>query len=177
MSGKDFLVDLSLIDLHHPVADLEEIRKVNPQRFEMEQLTAVVYVDEKDFACIGYKDITDEDFWVRGHMPGMPLMPGVMMLESVAQLCSFVTQRYDLLGSTMVGFGGLEEVRFRDPVVPGDRLFVMCKLEKVRRGRIIVCRFQGVVEDRIVVEGVLKGVPIPVEALQQHLAAKQAARG
>ena len=177
MSGKDFLVDLSLIDLHHPVADLEEIRKVNPQRFEMEQLTAVVYVDEKDFACIGYKDITDEDFWVRGHMPGMPLMPGVMMLESVAQLCSFVTQRYDLLGSTMGGFGRLEEVRFRDPVVPGDRLFVMCKLEKVRRGRIIVCRFQGVVEDRIVVEGVLKGVPIPVEALQQHLAAKQAARG
>ncbi len=48
----------------------------NPQRFEMEQLTAVVYVDEKDYACVGYKDITDKEFWVRGHMPGLPLMPG-----------------------------------------------------------------------------------------------------
>jgi 3-hydroxyacyl-[acyl-carrier-protein] dehydratase len=57
-------------------------------------------------------------------------------------------------------------VRFRDPVLPGDRLIVLCKLEKVRRGRMIVCRFQGVVKDRIVVEGVLKGIPIPVEALQ-----------
>jgi len=60
------------------------------------------------------------------------------MLESIAQLCSFVTQRYDLLGAAMVGFGGLENVRFRDIVLPGDRLIVMCKLEKVRRGRMIV---------------------------------------
>ena len=117
----------------------------------MEQLTAVVYVDEADYACVGYKDITDQEFWVRGHMPGLPLMPGVVMLESIAQLCSFVTQRYDLLGAEMVGFGGLEDVRFRDPVLPGDRLIVMCQLEKVRRGRMIVCKFQGVVKDRIVV--------------------------
>ena len=53
---------------------------------------------EQDYACVGYKDITDHEFWVRGHMPGLPLMPGVVMLESIAQLCSFVTQRYDLLG-------------------------------------------------------------------------------
>jgi 3-hydroxyacyl-[acyl-carrier-protein] dehydratase len=174
VGGKDLLVDLSSIDVDHPIADIEAIRKINPQRFEMEQLTAVVHIDESDFTCVGYKDITAEDFWVRGHMPGMPLMPGVMMLEAVAQLCSFVTLRHDLLGSSMVGFGGLEEVRFRDPVVPGDRLFVLCRLEKVRRGRMIVCRFQGVVQDRIVVEGVLKGVPIPVEALQQHLASRSA---
>jgi hypothetical protein len=72
-----------------------------------------------------------------------------------------------LLGAEMVGFGGLENVRFRDPVLPGDRLIVMCRLEKVRRGRMIVCKFQGVARDRIVVEGTLKGIPIPVEALQK----------
>jgi len=161
-----FLVDLSLLDFDRTVATLDDIRKINPQRFEMEQLTAVVYVDEREYACVGYKDTTDQDFWVRGHMPGMPLMPGVVMLESIAQLCSFVTQRYDLLGAEMVGFGGLEDVRFRDVVLPGDRLIVMCKLKKVRRGGIIVCQFQGVVKDRIVVEGILKGIPIPVEALK-----------
>ena len=167
MAESKFLVDLSLVDFDHPIATLDDIRRINPQRFEMEQLTAVVYVDEREYACVGYKDVTSHEFWVRGHMPDLPLMPGVVMLESIAQLCSFVTQRYDLLGAAMVGFGGLEEVRFRDPVLPGDRLIVMCKLEKVRRGRMIVCKFQGVVKDRIVVEGILKGIPIPVEALQK----------
>lgn len=167
MPESKFLVDLSQVDFDHPVANLDDIRRYNPQRFEMEQLTAVVYVDEKEYACAGYKDVTDQEFWVRGHMPGLPLMPGVVMLESIAQLCSFVTQRYDLLGAEMVGFGGLEDVRFRDPVLPGDRLIVMCKLEKVRRNRMIICSFQGVVKDRIVVEGTLKGIPIPVEALQK----------
>ena len=172
MAEKGFLIDLSLFDYDHPVATLDEIRRYNPQRFEMEQLTALVYVNEADYSCAGYKDVTDKEFWVRGHMPGLPLMPGVVMLEAVAQLCSYVTQRYDLLGAEMVGFGGLEDVRFRDPVVPGDRLIVMCRLNKVRRGRIIVCDFQGVVKDRICVEGVLKGIPIPIEALQKLRASK-----
>jgi 3-hydroxyacyl-[acyl-carrier-protein] dehydratase len=167
VAEKDLLVDLSQVDFDRAVATLDDIRRYNPQRFEMEQLTAVVYVNEADYSCVGYKDLSPDEFWVRGHMPGLPLMPGVVMLESIAQLCSFVTQRYDLLGADMVGFGGLENVRFRDPVLPGDRLIVMCRLEKVRRGRMIVCKFQGVVKDRIVVEGTLKGVPIPVEALQK----------
>jgi 3-hydroxyacyl-[acyl-carrier-protein] dehydratase len=163
---KEFLVDLSQVDFDRPVATLDDIRRYNPQRFEMEQLDAVVYINEQEYSCVGYKDITEREFWVRGHMPGLPLMPGVVMLESIAQLCSFVTQRYDLLGATMVGFGGLENVRFRDPVLLGDRLVVMCKLTKVRRGRMIVCHFQGVVRDQIVVEGTLKGIPIPIETLQ-----------
>ena len=167
MAEKDFLIDLSQIDFDKPIATIEDIRKVNPQRFEMEQLTAIVFVDKTVWSCVGYKDVTDQEFWVRGHMPGLPLMPGVVMLEAIAQLCSYVTQAHDLLGAEMVGFGGLEEVRFRDPVLPGDRLILMCRLDKVRRGRMIVCRFQGVVKDRVVIEGVLKGIPIPIEALQK----------
>ena len=113
MAENKFLVDLSQVDFDRPIASLEEIRKYNPQRFEMEQLTAVVYANEEDFSCVGYRDTSDKDFWVRGHMPGLPLMPGVVMLESIAQLCSFVTQRYDLLGAEIVGCGGLETVRVR----------------------------------------------------------------
>lgn len=173
MAEKEFLVDLSQIDFSRPIADAEEIRKYNPQRFEMEQLTAVVYANEKDFSCVGYKDVSDKEFWVRGHMPGLPIMPGVVILESIAQLCSFVTQKYDLLGADIVGFGGLEDVRFRDSVLPGDRLIVMCRLSKVRRGRMIICDFQGVVKDRIVAEGVLKGVPIPVEAVREFMARRK----
>ncbi len=165
MAGKDFLVDLSTIDLNRVVADIEEIRRYNPQRYEMEQLTAIVYENADDCTCVGYKDITDQEFWVRGHVPFLALMPGVIMLESAAQLCSYFAQKHDLLGAKMIGFGGLEDVRFRDPVLPGERFYVMCKLLKVRRGRILISQFQGMVRGNIAVEGVIKGVPIPVDAL------------
>lgn len=165
MAGKSLIVDLADIDFNHVIADIDEIRRFNPQRFEMEQLTAIVYEDMVRHICAGYKDITDQEFWIRGHMPGMPLMPGVMMLEAAAQMCSFFVQRNNLLGTKMVGFGGLEDVRFRDPVRPGDRLVLMCELTKIRVGRMIVCRFQGVVGESIVVEGELKGIPLPVDAL------------
>jgi len=165
VASKDLLFDLSGIDLNRVVADIQTIRQYNPQRFEMEQLTAIVHEDAEHFRCVGYKDIGRDEFWVRGHMPNMPLMPGVVMLEAIAQMCSYFVQKYDLLGAAMVGFGGLEEVRFRDPVVPGDRMYLLCELDKVRRGRMIVSRFQGVVGTSVVVEGVLKGIPIPVEAI------------
>ena len=167
MSKKELLADLSQIDFDKVIADIEVIRKHNPQRFEMEQLTAIVHEDAESHLCVGYKDVTTEEFWIRGHMPNMPLMPGVVMLEAAAQLCSYYTQKHDLLGSEMVGFGGLDDVRFRDPVLPGSRLILISVLEKVRRGRIIVSRFQGIVGDSIVVEGKLKGIAIPVEALRQ----------
>ena len=76
MAVKDLIYDPAQLDFEHIVADLEEIRSYNPQRYEMEQITAIVVDDFEAGICIGYKDITDQEFWVRGHMPGMPLMPG-----------------------------------------------------------------------------------------------------
>ena len=166
MAAKEPIVDVSkLLSLDRAVADIHEIRKWNPQRFEMEQLTGILLEDLERNICVAFKDVTRDEFWVRGHMPNMPLMPGVVMLEAVAQACSYFTQKHDLLGAKMVGFGGLEEVRFRDPVIPGDRLVVACELAKVRRGRMIICRFQGYVRTAVVIEGMLKGIPIPVDRI------------
>lgn len=166
MPRKALIVDLAELDFSQVVADTEEIRKYNPQRHEMEQLTAIVYEDIERHVCVGYKDVTRDEFWVRGHMPGLPLMPGVIMLEAAAQMCSYYVQKHDLLGAEMVGFGGLENVRFRDPVVPGDRLVLLCELIKMRRGRMMVSHFQGVVRDSLVVEGEIKGIAIPVAMLR-----------
>ena len=165
MTRKGYLVDPADIDFDNVIADIDEIRKHNPQRFEMEQLTAIVYMDEATMTCAGYKDIGEDEVWVRGHMPGMPIMPGVFMCEAAAQLCSYVTQRFDLLGADMIGFGGMEEVRFRGPVMPGDRLLVACQRLRSRRGRLILSRFQGVVGENIVVDGQIIGVPLPVDSL------------
>ena len=164
MSDKN-IIDISTIDLNNIIADIDEIRKFNRQRFEMEHLTAIVYDSLEDKICVGYKDITPDEFWVRGHMPGMPLMPGVIMLEAAAQMSSYFVQKHDLLKAEVVGFGGLEKVRFRGVVLPGKRLVLVGQLQKVRPKRMLVSRFQGFVDGSLVVEGTLKGIALPVDAL------------
>jgi 3-hydroxyacyl-[acyl-carrier-protein] dehydratase len=163
VAGKDLILDFSEYDVNHVIADQDEIRRYNLQRFEMEQLTAVVFADVDRGICAGYKDITSGEFWVRGHMPSVPIMPGVMMCETAAQLSSYFAQKYDLLGCNVVGFGGLEEVRFRGTVVPGDRLVVVVERLKVRRNAMILCRFQGFVRETLIVEGKLMGICLPIE--------------
>ena len=98
MAARDLIIDFSEYDLNQVLADLEEIRRHNPQRHEMEQLTAIVYEDVEREICVGYKDVSDHEFWARGHMPGMPLMPGVIMCEAAAQMCSFHAQRHKSWG-------------------------------------------------------------------------------
>src|SRR3954452_12325032 len=75
------LVDPATIDTSRVLVDREGIRRGNSQRYEMEQLTAVVAIDTEQHLIIGYKDITPDEFWVRGHMPDYPLMPGVLVCE------------------------------------------------------------------------------------------------
>lgn len=167
MAPRDYIIHPSEYDLDTVIADIHEIRRWNRQRFEMEQLTAIVHEDQSRGLCVGYKDVTPDEFWVRGHFPGVPLMPGVLMCEAAAQLSSYYTQRRNLLDAEVVGFGGLEEVRFREPVRPGDRLVIAVERVRVRPKAMIVCRFQGLVRESIVVDGVIKGVPLPIELLAQ----------
>jgi 3-hydroxyacyl-[acyl-carrier-protein] dehydratase len=165
LAAKDLILDPSAYDVDRVLADIEEIRRYNPQRYEMEQLTAIVYDDADRGVCVGYKDVTPAEFWVRGHMPGMPLMPGVIMCEAAAQLCAYHVQRHALMDGKMIGFGGLDQVRFRGTVVPGDRLVIACQKLQLRPGAMIRSRFQCFVEEQLVCEGEIRGIPIPVETL------------
>ena len=165
MPAKDFIVDPADIDTSRIVADLGAIRQFLPQRDAMEQLTAIVVDDLERHICIGYRDITADDFWVSGHMPGMPIMPGVIMCEIAAQVLTYHIQKNDLSGADVVGFGGMDGVKFRGVVKPGDRLVMAVQVTKHRRGRMVNCRFQGIVGDSLVCEGELSGVALPAVAL------------
>ncbi|MBX7072150.1 MAG: beta-hydroxyacyl-ACP dehydratase [Pirellulales bacterium] len=165
---RDLIIEPAAIDLNRVICDQEQLRQFNPQRFEMEQLTAVCFEDLERHICVGYKDVAQDDFWVRGHMPDMPLMPGVVMVECAAQLCSYYVHSHSLLGpGVLIGLGGLDEVRVRGPVRPGDRMLIAAMLLKMRAGVMCVCQFQCFVADRLVCEGQIKGVALPTEELQQ----------
>ncbi|MCL2347903.1 MAG: beta-hydroxyacyl-ACP dehydratase [Planctomycetaceae bacterium] len=163
MSKKAVIVDPSRYDLSKPLVDIETIRKYNKQRYEMEQISAVVYENMDEVACVGYKDITENDFWVRGHMPEFALMPGVIMCEVAAQLASYFTIKNQIMNdAATMGFAGLDKVRFRGMVRPGDRLVMQVKLITARR-ILITAEFVGLVGDDVVCEGIIKGVPLTLE--------------
>lgn len=154
------IYDYTQYDFSRPVYDIEAIRRINPQRNQMEQLTAIVYVDTAHHGLVGYKDVTEDEFWVPGHMPGFPLMPGVVMCECAAQLASFYAQKYKLLGGDFLGFGGMDGVKFRGPVFPNCRLILLARMTELRPNRRAVFDFQGFVNDAVVFSGSMTGVPI-----------------
>jgi 3-hydroxyacyl-[acyl-carrier-protein] dehydratase len=137
------LVDPQTVAGMKPVADVEDIRRYNRQRYEMEQLSGVIQLDLEKQLIVTYKDVTDREFWVRGHIPDRPLMPGVMMLEAAAQTCSYYYGR-STPDPRFLGFMGLEQVRFRGTVVPGDRLIIAAHCLELKSRRLVFqCRVLG----------------------------------
>jgi 3-hydroxyacyl-[acyl-carrier-protein] dehydratase len=134
------LVDLSKIDPDNVAYDIESIRAVNPQRLEFEQLSHIAFADFETREVCGVLDVPAEPWWGPGHVPMRPLMPGVLMLESAAQVCSwFVHQVIDPSENPgkIFGFGGIDGVKFRSAIFPPDRLIIVGKAVKVSRRRAI----------------------------------------
>ena len=153
------LYDFSTLDFSRPVFDIEAIRRINPQRNQMEQLTAVVYVDTVHHGLVGYKTSPKTNSGFPATCPG-PLMPGVVMCEATAQLAGFYARKYNLLGGDFVGFGGMDDIRFRIPVVPNCRLVLMARMIDLRPNRRARFDFQGFVNQQMAFSGNMIGVPI-----------------
>ncbi|MCG3180524.1 MAG: 3-hydroxyacyl-[acyl-carrier-protein] dehydratase FabZ [Phycisphaerae bacterium] len=152
------IVDLAALDFDHPIATIEGIRKVNPHRFEFEQLTAIIHDDPATQTFAAYREVREDEFWVRGHIPGRPIMPGVLIIESAAQMCSyFIKQRLE--DTRFVGFGGVEAVKFRGQVIPPSRLVFVGKMLELRPRRAI-CDTQAFVDGKMVFEGRIIGMPL-----------------
>jgi 3-hydroxyacyl-[acyl-carrier-protein] dehydratase len=159
MPVPELLFDLSRLDLQKIELPIEEIRKINPHRFEIEQLSGIYRMIPEEGIIVGFKDVRSDEFWVRGHIPGHPLLPGVLMVEAAAQLSS-VYQCKMFPTDGFFGFGGIEDVRFRSAVRPGDKLILIGKAVTVHPRRSIF-QTQGVVGDKLAFEATIIGVNIP----------------
>jgi 3-hydroxyacyl-[acyl-carrier-protein] dehydratase len=152
--------DLASIDFSNVIAGIDKIRAINPHRHEFELLTAVVHIDPIKHVIVGYKDLTDQEFWVRGHMPGFPLMPGVLMCEAAAQLCGFY-YTHQKIGDpgVLLGLAGIDETRFVRQVRPGERLVLVGSGVRINR-RMTKFRVVGSANGEKVFETLVSGVPI-----------------
>ncbi|MEI6325756.1 MAG: 3-hydroxyacyl-ACP dehydratase FabZ family protein [Gemmataceae bacterium] len=153
------ILDISTVDLTRVLADKAKLRTVLPQRFEMEQIDAIVVCNREEGIVIGYKDVSGDEFWAKGHMPGMPIFPGVLICESAAQICSFHALTETVIGGDFVAFGGMENVRFRAMVRPGDRLVMVAKAGKINR-RQMNYAVQGFVGQTLVFHGDIIGMAV-----------------
>jgi 3-hydroxyacyl-[acyl-carrier-protein] dehydratase len=152
------LYDISGIDLSQIVFDKQAILEANPQRGPMEHLDAIVYADPSLGRIIGYKEVRLDEFWVEGHIPGRPLLPGVLMIEAAAQLASFYTRKF-VGWKGFVGFGGADDIRFRLPVVPPCRMYLIGQKIWERHHRLY-CKVQGIVDGNMVFEIAIIGTEV-----------------
>ncbi|MCL2647461.1 MAG: beta-hydroxyacyl-ACP dehydratase [Phycisphaerales bacterium] len=153
-----FLYDISSVDLNKIVIPIDKIREVLPQRYEFELLSGIVHVDDEIDAAIAVKEITENEFWVRGHIPGRPLMPGVLMIECAAQLCAYrAMQRFPELG--FMGFARCNDVIFRGTVVPPTKLYMIARMVESTRRRC-VAKCQGINNGTLVFEATITGMGV-----------------
>ncbi|HEY8666489.1 MAG TPA: hypothetical protein VIL86_07485 [Tepidisphaeraceae bacterium] len=149
------LFDISRISLDTILFDQEAIRVNNPQRGDMEHLNGIVYADASLGRIIGYKDVRPDEFWVAGHIPGRPLLPGVLMIEAGAQLASFYTRQF-VGWKGFIGFGGVDDCKFRAQVPPGVRMYILGQKISERHHRI-QCKVQGIVNGSMAFEAAITG--------------------
>jgi 3-hydroxyacyl-[acyl-carrier-protein] dehydratase len=132
----------------------EEIHKLLPHRYPFALVDRILeYVPGK--RAVGLKNVTFNEPYFQGHFPGRPMMPGVMIVEAMAQVGGIVLiQLPDLEGGLFV-FAGIDKVRFRRPVVPGDQLIMTTELISIKRRRFGKMLSRAVVDGQRVAEGEL----------------------
>ncbi len=150
------LFDLSLIDTGKVEVDQEGIYQVNPHRYEFMQLDGIHLCDFENHRVAGYRDVKDDEFWVRGHIPGRPIFPGVLMMETAAQLVSYYAMQA-MPGKGFLGFGGVNDVKFRGSVEPGHRILMVGSMVELRPRRAIGAT-QAYVDGKLVYEGTITGL-------------------
>jgi 3-hydroxyacyl-[acyl-carrier-protein] dehydratase len=136
--------------------DIHQILKMLPHRYPFLLVDRVLQLD-KGKSIVALKNVTINEPFFNGHFPHRPVMPGVLMLEALAQaaaLLSFHTMEVVPDDNTIYYFAGIDGARFKRPVEPGDALTLMVELDRMKVG-IFKFKAKAMVGDELAVEAEL----------------------
>lgn len=137
--------------------DINEIKKIIPHRYPMLLIDRIVESDDES-RIVAIKNVTHNEPFFMGHFPDFPVMPGVLIVEAMAQAaCVLALRILKKEGHPVVFFTGIDETKFRKPVVPGDQLRL--ELTKIKqRGELFRFQGQAFVGDQLAAQSVLQAV-------------------
>jgi len=142
---------------------VEECMRRNPQRHEFLQLTSILHLSIEENLIVGHRHLGEDEFWVRGHLPDRPLFPGVLQIETMAQVASIHAHaKLELAHDVFMGFGAVDDVRFRKEMPPGSDLWVVGRIMKANKSRPYF-RWQGQIldgEGTLVSQSIITGVSL-----------------
>jgi beta-hydroxyacyl-ACP dehydratase FabZ len=137
-----------------------EIMKYLPHRYPMLRVDRVLEISEDGKKITGLKNVSANEHFFQGHFPGAPVMPGVLIVEAMAQCSALLGLREmsdDERAKKLFLFGGIDKARFRRPVVPGDQLILECEVLH-RRASTVKMRGVARVDGNVVAEADLLSV-------------------
>ena len=132
--------------------DIKEIMEIIPHRYPFLLIDKVIKIEENKITAI--KNVTANEYYFQGHFPAEPVMPGVLIIESLAQAGAVALLSKDEFKGMIAYFAGINNAKFRRKVVPGDTLRLEVELTKVR-GKAGVGYGIAYVDDKKVCEGEL----------------------
>jgi len=133
---------------------LEEIQQLLPHRYPFALVDRIIdYVPNEK--AVGIKNVTFNEPHFQGHFPGRPLMPGVLIVEAMAQVGGIVLSQLPGVDGRLCVFAGIDKVKFRKPVVPGDQLIITTELITMKRGRFGKMKARAEVDGQLACEGTL----------------------
>ncbi|MBR8828823.1 MAG: 3-hydroxyacyl-ACP dehydratase FabZ [Gomphosphaeria aponina SAG 52.96 = DSM 107014] len=131
---------------------VEQIQELLPHRYPFALVDRIIeYVPGEK--AVGIKNVTFNEPHFQGHIPGHPIMPGVLIVEAMAQVGGVVLTQLPGMRGKFFAFAGIDKVRFRRRVVPGDQLMMTVELLSFKRNRIAKMQGQGWVDGQLVVQG------------------------
>jgi beta-hydroxyacyl-ACP dehydratase FabZ len=136
-----------------PSLDIQEIRTILPHRYPMLMVDRILEVNEN--SVIGIKNVSVNEPHFQGHFPGLPVMPGVLIIEAMAQVGGvLISKTNDNARGKIMFLASVDEAKFRKPVVPGDQLRIEMKILRMKR---TIAKLQGTasVDGQVVAEAIL----------------------
>jgi len=140
--------------------DIKEIQSVLPHRYPFLMVDRVIELDPGKKA-VGLKNVTINEPFFMGHFPGNPIMPGVLIVEAMAQVAGIMAFRSGVQGDT-VYFMSIEKAKFRKPVVPGDQLRIEITVLQ-QRGNVWKFSGNALVDDKLVAEADFTAMVVKAE--------------